>query len=87
MDKYNYLQAVADAQVVGRELGLLAEHVIDGFEADPKKKDGPYDQQKRRKRAKSLHFIGHSLGAHICAYAAKYIWMSLGVKASILSNA
>ncbi|KAK3925396.1 Pancreatic triacylglycerol lipase [Frankliniella fusca] len=53
----NYLQAVANTRVVGREIGLLGRNLIRYFGAS----------------ARDFHFMGHSLGAHISGYAARNI--------------
>lgn len=51
----NYLQVVGNIRVVGKQLGMFVSHLIEKYKAKPKK----------------FHLIGHSLGAHICAYLAK----------------
>lgn len=52
-----YNNATANIRVVGRELGLLINLIRDVlFDANPK--------------SLNIHCIGHSLGAHTCAYAS-----------------
>lgn len=53
----NYLQVAGNTRVVGKELVLLVNYLIQNYGADPKR----------------FHLIGHSLGAQICSYLAKEI--------------
>ncbi|XP_065218406.1 inactive pancreatic lipase-related protein 1-like [Planococcus citri] len=52
---WNYLQVAANTRVVGAELKRFAKYLVDDWQLDPA----------------HIHFMGHSLGAHISAYAAK----------------
>ncbi|KAE8738921.1 Pancreatic lipase-related protein [Frankliniella occidentalis] len=53
----NYLQAVSNTRIVGREIGHLGRVLTSHYGAS----------------AKNFHFMGHSLGAHISGYAARNI--------------
>lgn len=52
---WNYLQVAANTRVVGAELKRFAKYLVDSLYLDPAR----------------IHFMGHSLGAHISSYAAK----------------
>ncbi|XP_074603619.1 pancreatic triacylglycerol lipase-like [Brevipalpus obovatus] len=52
-----YLQATANARIVGAEIALLANTLIEKFAAKPE----------------TMYIIGHSLGAHIAGYAGARI--------------
>ncbi|XP_065216408.1 inactive pancreatic lipase-related protein 1-like [Planococcus citri] len=54
---WNYLQVAANTRVVGAELKRFGKYLVDNWQLDPV----------------HIHFMGHSLGAHISAYAAKGI--------------
>ncbi|KAK7579580.1 hypothetical protein V9T40_000209 [Parthenolecanium corni] len=52
---WNYLQVAANTRVVGAELARFLQYLIEKKGLDPSR----------------VHLMGHSLGAHISAYAAK----------------
>ncbi|XP_042867932.1 pancreatic lipase-related protein 2-like isoform X2 [Penaeus japonicus] len=59
-----YAQAVANIRLVGAATGYLL-HVLAEF----------YDVSLR-----SVHLVGHSLGAHLMGYAGQYVWTIRGEK-------
>lgn len=54
---YSYLQAIANTKIIGAEIAMLLNSIINEKSID----------------AKSLHLIGHSLGAHIAGQAGAKI--------------
>jgi len=53
----SYGQAVGNTRVVGREISILVEWLVNFYDVDPV----------------DVHLIGHSLGCHIAGYAGKEI--------------
>ncbi|XP_065216858.1 inactive pancreatic lipase-related protein 1-like isoform X2 [Planococcus citri] len=54
---WNYLQVASNTRVVGAELKRFVKYLVEIWHLDPAR----------------IHFMGHSLGAHISAYASKGI--------------
>lgn len=52
---WNYLQVAANTRVVGAELKRFTKYLVGAWKLNPAR----------------IHFMGHSLGAHISSYAAK----------------
>nr|CAD7452814.1 unnamed protein product [Timema tahoe] len=53
----NYFQVSSNTRIVGAELGRLGRYLVSFHKTSPSK----------------FHLVGHSLGAHICSYAANNI--------------
>merc|ERR1712136_144923 len=65
----NYQMAVADARVVGGEIGLLITRLASSLPLE-----------KVEAFLRRVHIIGHSLGAHIASYAANFAEKKTGFK-------
>lgn len=65
----NYMKAVADARVVGAEIGLLLTRLASRL---PPAEVEPFLAR--------VHIIGHSLGAHVAGYAGNFVESQLGLK-------
>ncbi|XP_058793490.1 pancreatic lipase-related protein 2-like isoform X2 [Phymastichus coffea] len=65
---WNYYKAVFNTQTTGSQIAALFEHIANYTMMH----DGPSAEHWGR-----IHCVGHSLGAHICGYAANAINQSL----------